>query len=292
MGGCAFFETMAYFIGIDLGKLSDHTALVINECVSGEKLEPLRKLASEAGFEIPPNSIGHIFTQIRQWPLNTDYTKIAQSIKRAVDSCPELRGSTCVVEVNGPGLPALEIFLLHQIDLNFVPVMTTAGMVSTSTGSDTIVHVGKNHLVGIVQSALQGGRLAIADSEHKATLQKELELFGVEITKSGNEKFEAIGEAHDDLVMAAAMALWGADTYGAPKNVDDHFISVLHPGGIERKMGRANGTQDQERMDTAVFGRTGRPDRASDPFRKGTNGGTGRKRTGFIDPIHRRDHPK
>jgi len=70
--------------------------------------------------------------------------------------------------------------------------------------------VPKRELVSVAQSALQSKRLVIAKGLAEAeTLRKELSTFQVKITLSATESFEAWREgAHDDLVLAACMALW------------------------------------------------------------------------------------
>ena len=65
-------------------------------------------------------------------------------------------------------------------------------------------------LVGLVQALLQTGRLKIVPSLKFASLLKtELLNFQVKVTPAANETFGAWREgAHDDLVLAVAMAAW------------------------------------------------------------------------------------
>jgi hypothetical protein len=81
--------------------------------------------------------------------------------------------------------------------------------------------VPKLELVSTVQALLSGGRLKIVPALALAELlQKELLNFQVKITDSANETFGAWREgAHDDLVLAVALAAWlcerGASTFVA-----------------------------------------------------------------------------
>jgi hypothetical protein len=72
--------------------------------------------------------------------------------------------------------------------------------------------VSKHDLVSVAQVALQNGRLRIAEKlPDAAVLVKELQNFQVKITDMGNDTYGAWREGpHDDLVLAVALALWGA----------------------------------------------------------------------------------
>ena len=87
----------------------------------------------------------------------------------------------------------------------------------TITGGDTVRHdpdgwhISKKQLVSVVQAALQTQRLKVAPALSEAkTLQRELSDFRIKVSlATGNESFEAWREkAHDDLVLAVALAVW------------------------------------------------------------------------------------
>ena len=67
-------------------------------------------------------------------------------------------------------------------------------------------------LVSILQVLLGTRRLHVAaDQPDARQLARELETFQVKLTQAGNETFESWRERdHDDLVLAVALACWGA----------------------------------------------------------------------------------
>jgi hypothetical protein len=87
----------------------------------------------------------------------------------------------------------------------------------TITGGETVsretrnrFRVAKRELVGCLQVLLQTGRLKIASALPEAELLvKELLAFQVKITSNAHDTYGAWREgAHDDLVLALALATW------------------------------------------------------------------------------------
>jgi hypothetical protein len=73
--------------------------------------------------------------------------------------------------------------------------------------------VAKLQLVSRLQAMLHGGQLEIAaDLPDLAALKAELQNFRVNFTAIGNMTFAARVGAHDDLVLAVAIALWYAES--------------------------------------------------------------------------------
>lgn len=71
---------------------------------------------------------------------------------------------------------------------------------------------GTASLVSQLQAALHTGWLEIAaDLPDLAALKAELQNFRVNFTQAGSMTFAARVGAHDDLVLAVAIALWYAD---------------------------------------------------------------------------------
>ncbi len=72
--------------------------------------------------------------------------------------------------------------------------------------------VPKRDLVAIVQVCLQNNRLKIAEQlKDAATLARELQNFQVKISDSAHDSYGAWRTGtHDDLVLAASLALWTA----------------------------------------------------------------------------------
>src|SRR5262249_22634138 len=106
--------------------------------------------------------------------------------------------------------------MLRRADLGgrLVPVTITGGFAVTEQENGDW-HVPKKELVTCLQLLLQSQRLRIADAlPEAATLVRELQTFQVKITLAANETFGAWREgAHDDLVLATALAAWWAEKH-------------------------------------------------------------------------------
>src|SRR5207253_3131472 len=88
------------------------------------------------------------------------------------------------------------------------PVTITGGDAPRWDGRSAWVP--KKDLVGAVQATLQSGRLKVVPMLVLAeTLRRELLDFQVKVTLAAHEQFGAWREgAHDDLVLAVALAAW------------------------------------------------------------------------------------
>ena len=113
------------------------------------------------------------------------------------------------------GWPGMPIESRPGLAARLVPIQITGGNQVTRDGD--IWNVPKRDLAGVVQVALQSGRLKIAANLPDAqVLVAELQNFRVKISLAGHDSYGAgAGEewrvgAHDDLVLAVAIALWAA----------------------------------------------------------------------------------
>lgn len=139
-------------------------------------------------------------------------TERFREIERGVrGEYPEARVSL-VVDETGVGGPVLQ--MLKKAGLRPRGVLITAGDKVTTDGGTA--RVPKKDLASALQVALQSRRLQISRELPLAeTLEKELGGFRVQITLSGNVRFgNDVGAApwrtaaHDDLVLATAIAVW------------------------------------------------------------------------------------
>lgn len=79
----------------------------------------------------------------------------------------------------------------------------------------------KGELVSKLQALLHSGDLRIASSLPDASvLARELQDFRVRFTEAGNATFNAREGAHDDLVLALALAVFGLSRPEAVREVD------------------------------------------------------------------------
>lgn len=180
-----------FTFGLDLGQTNDPSTSIILEA-HGE--------GDERTFDC---------RHIEQYTLGTSYPAIVRDVSALVDREP-LRGQcTLVIDHTGVGRPVFDMFT--EAGLQAIGITITGGA-SWHRETPRQWHVAKIQLVGIVQKFLQSGRLRIgAKLPHAATLQKELRDFRVKFSKAANETYESREGAHDDIVLALAIALFAAE---------------------------------------------------------------------------------
>jgi hypothetical protein len=189
---------VSYFLGLDLGQAQDYSALVIAEQIGQ------RPLASY-----------HI-RHLQRFALGTSYPTVVAQVC-ALQQMPQLRGqSHLVVDATGVGAPVVDLF--KQARLSPIAITITGGEAVTHEGYHDY-HVAKKHLVGSLQVLLQSRRLKIAQALPEAeTLQAELLNFQMKITLQAHDTYGAWREGtHDDLVLAAAVAIWYAEHQVIPR---------------------------------------------------------------------------
>ncbi len=201
-----------YTIGVDLGKHADYTALAIAE----ERPERVIEKWGQATIS-PVWSEDPDFTVpwLQRWPLGTPYFTIATDVAKLVATL-EARPQTEVqiyLDGTGVGTAVVEIFRANEtiklLQTRFSAVTITAGHEATGGAGDW--HVPKKDLVGAAQVPLQRGKLKVAEALPEAqVLTAELRNFEVNITLNANAVYSHRDGAHDDLVLAVALALWGA----------------------------------------------------------------------------------
>ncbi len=183
-------------MGLDLGQSSDYTAIAIVEAV-GTDLH-LRHL--------------------ERYPLRTPYPEIADGVAHLVRD-PLLaklqkRRPELIVDETGVGKAVVDMF--RERRLHFRPV--------TITGGDAVregaikergrsYRVPKRDLVGALEVPFHNGTLKVAgDLVLWPTLRQELLTFRRKVSlQTGHDSYEHWREsAHDDLVLACALACWWA----------------------------------------------------------------------------------
>ena len=183
--------------GLDLGQLSDFTALVTVE----------RNDAGVLGVR-----------RAHRWDLGTTYTAIIDDLNTMYSKAP-LHDSPLVIDATGVGLAVVEMIVGAGIPASIEPWSITAGKEANRDKRT----VPKIDLVAAIQAGLCGDTLKIAEGlKHGPTLKKELETFRSKVTADRNETFSAWRENdHDDLVLALALAVWFAQQWSDPKWIDE-----------------------------------------------------------------------
>jgi len=211
-------------LGLDLGKISDYTALAIVE----ERPERVNEQFNRAAV-IPIWGDDPDFTVpwLKRWPLHTAYHDIAKEVAALVAQLAGRAGTEIAlcVDATGVGVAVLEILLAQDAIATlanasgFRAITITAGdqvtdeyqYSSPHRCSYRSYHVPKKDLVGLAQAALQRQKIKVSDQlAEAAALMKELREFEYAMTESANLVYRGGKGSHDDLVLACAIGLWGS----------------------------------------------------------------------------------
>ena len=178
-----------FHVGLDLGQANDFTAVAVVEA-AGDDLH-----------------VRHL-ERFR----HTLYPDVAERVEALMDS-PQLKGkASLVIDATGVGPAVTDIF--SKRGRAFKAVKIHGGDAESRDVRGTY-RVPKRNLVSALQAALQTGALKIASSlELAEVLREELLNFRIKINiATGHDSYENWREGdHDDLVLAAAMAVWSART--------------------------------------------------------------------------------
>jgi hypothetical protein len=190
---------VSYFLGLDLGQAKDYTALCILERHGDDE-----------------RAIFHA-RHLQRFALGTKYPAIVVQVREMLLRAPLYPAESfpvLAVDATGVGTPVVDMLRQENLAASLRAVTITGG--DTATRAAGVERVPKRELVSTVQVALQTGRLKIAQNlPEAATLVRELQNFQVKITDSAHDTYGAWREGtHDDLVLAAALALWVGKSYG------------------------------------------------------------------------------
>ena len=192
---------MSYYVGLDLGQSTDYTALAVIE-------DAPARLREEGAREL------HL-RHLERYPLKTPYNVVADNmmalISRLREHSPLLGSPSLLVDNTGVGRAVTD--QLRERRLAFESVTITGGEKATRVDGEW--HVPKKDLVAALEVPFHTGDLKVAAGlDLWPVLRGELLNFRRKISlKSGHDSFEHWREGlHDDLVLAAAMAVWSATT--------------------------------------------------------------------------------
>src|SRR5215213_8235568 len=208
----------SFILGLDLGQAGDYTALAVLEQTWPE-IE---------GIPTTRYDVRHL----ERMPLGTSYPEVVKQVSQRVHVLTKLDASvTLVVDQTGVGRPVVDLLRDAALPCRLVPVMITGGQTVSQTEEqvgwvkEIGFHVPKRDLVGVLAVLLQSERIRVAqDLPAAQLLVQELLNFRVKISLTGRDSYGA-GEdwregAHDDLVLAVALAAWyGENAPTPPKGV-------------------------------------------------------------------------
>ena len=188
-------EDKKYYVGLDLGQARDYSALAIAEA-TGEGKDCVC-----------------LIRHLERWQLGTSYPAICSDALKMVNGAP-LEKAKLIVDATGVGRPVVDL-IRPGLGPRLCAVTITGGVNETREiiRGGSWWTVPKRNLVSTAQVMLQSRRLKIAASlPEAATLTRELEGFQVKIdSETAHDSYGAWRTgAHDDLVLAVALAIWGA----------------------------------------------------------------------------------
>ncbi len=200
---------MGYFVGLDLGQSADYTALAVVQSVK------------EKGEEGALRTFLHL-RHLERYPLRTPYTDVADGVAALMgseilnrDEYDPSRGRVAkpklelLVDKTGVGVAVTD--LLKERGLRFTAVTIHGG--EKVTHSKGAYNVPKLDLVAALEVPFHTEALKVAEGlQLWGALREELQNFRRKVnTKTAHASFEHWRETdHDDLVLAAALACWGA----------------------------------------------------------------------------------
>lgn len=181
---------MSMLVGLDLGQMSDYTAIAILEQTMPE------------GAEQYHYAVRHL----ERPRLGTYYPQIVQRVGQML-ATPALQGARLIVDATGVGVGVVDLFREASIPLTAITI--TGGDLTYHEGSST--RVPKRDLVAAIAVLLQSDRLQVAKELGLAsTLVTELLNFKMKIDPiTAHDSYGCWRDGtHDDLVLAVALACW------------------------------------------------------------------------------------
>jgi hypothetical protein len=203
----------SYFTGLDLGQAQDFTAIaVLEKTFQPDPEAPALNVDPFAVRRVAHYAVRHL----ERLPLGTPYTEVCARLARMFAEQP-LSNSLLVVDQTAVGKPVVEMLRRARIRAQIRPLAITAGHRATRD-DDGVWLVPKKELVSTLQVLLQSRRLHVANRLPEAdTLVRELANFQVKVTTAASDMLEAWREgAHDDLVLAIAIAAWQSEHLRTP----------------------------------------------------------------------------
>jgi len=202
--------TEAVFMGLDIGRAQDYSALSIVArkwfTPNAEDIDPKRLLSR------------YYVMYMRRFELNTPYEIVEQEVAR-LWGMPEMNGTRnwAIGDMTGVGAPVMEGIRRKRVPM--IGVVITGGE-TVSQPQPNEYHVPKEALVTQLVKLAQNGRLKVMKGvRYQDEFREELGAFGYKINKgSSTVSYESIENAvHDDLVISVALATWFAESHAPAK---------------------------------------------------------------------------
>ena len=196
-----------HYVGLDLGKKRDFTAVAVLEKATEARDPPP---GARRPHEVDVYTLTYL-DRVRQ----ESYERVVDAVVGLLQTPPLTPGTLLAVDETGVGGAVTD--MLRARDLSPRAVAITGG---TAVGKDGANYrIPKRDLTTVVTLLLEGRRLKIPRSLPLAdTLVQELHNFRVTISPLGHDAYGVGGEwregAHDDCVLAVALAAWFGENVG------------------------------------------------------------------------------
>lgn len=177
-----------YYLGLDLGRKQDHSALIVLErcqrAINTRYIDATTKWEERLSVRFA-----------KQWKLGTPYGDVAKEVGNIYRKIEPLGKPVLVVDQTGVGDAVYEMIKDQLRGANLEGVVINQEL--------------KRDMYAAMETNLEQGKLQIA-FDCLAVKELKQELLTVEIRRVGyGYKFGAFEkDAHDDLVMALALACW------------------------------------------------------------------------------------
>lgn len=214
--GCGPLERpLPICVGVDVGQMSDPTAICVAETEKDERYEGrfrfnvrfLERLPLGTKYPAVSQRIVEVVTNLRQRDL-VAFLDLGASVGEPV---PE-RYITLLLDATGVGRGVFDLVSddLRGQRVRCVAATFTHGerITPSGAGRSAGLSVGKGALVSRCQALLQTGRLVLpARHPEVPALVKELETYQIKVDPDGDAKYGAFRTGtHDDLVTAVGLA--------------------------------------------------------------------------------------
>ena len=195
--------TAWYFVGVDLGQARDYTAIAVLERAETQGEWDAVQYAHRKTVKLR-------LRYLERMALGTTYPEIVDRVKQITRSADLAGRCHLAVDATGVGRPVVDLLRKAGLHCTMLAATITGG--DAETRSEGYYRVPKRDLITGLQILLQNGGLQIAGRmAYAAELAAEMAEMRVKVTAAGNTQFGVWREsAHDDLVLAVALACWGA----------------------------------------------------------------------------------
>jgi hypothetical protein len=202
-----------FVVGVDLGQSTDPTAIAVLECIKGVTDEG-SDYERHCGLPTKQTPAEYIDVRhLQRLALGLSYPVQVQYVKDLLARAPLCGNESqaraeLVIDETGVGRAVGDIFA--DAGLRPIRISIIAGSDVTCAGADRW-HVAKTILISTVDALLHTGTLRFAAALSEAGAMKgELQDFRRKLSDAGRATYAARTGAHDDLVLAVAIAAWHA----------------------------------------------------------------------------------